>query len=145
MPAMFKGLMLCTILITSLIAGCATPITSGQKQELKAYQAKGFAVEEKNPGAGAAFGILPGGGSFYVREYGLGVVNLLLWPASILWDPMSGYQGSQSINYYATKAHVQKLKDKEIASLEDELMLEAIDNKEFISEKRKIENKYSTY
>lgn len=142
---MLKGYMLCALLVGSLITGCATPITSGQKQELKAYQAKGFAIEEKNPGAGAAFGILPGGGSFYVREYGLGVANLLLWPVSILWDPMSGYQGSQSLNYYATKAHVQKLKEKEMAGLEDKLMMETIDNKEFVSEKRKIETKYSTY
>ena len=34
---------------------------------------------------------MPGGGSFYGREYGLGVVNLLFWPLSSLWDPVSGH------------------------------------------------------
>lgn len=135
-----------SILFAAVLAsGCATPITSGQKQELQAYKAKGLAVEEKNPGAAAALGILPGGGSFYVREYGLGVVNLLLWPASILWDPMSGYQGAQSINYYATQERVKKMKSKEMDQLDEELMMGTIDNKKYVAEKREIEDKYSTF
>lgn len=134
------------ITLTAILAsGCATPITTNQKQELQAYKAKGLAVEEKNPGAAAALGILPGGGSFYVREYGLGVVNLLLWPASILWDPLSGYQGAQSINYYATQEKVNKSKSKEISQLDESLMLGTIDKNEYVSKKREIEEKYSTY
>lgn len=129
----------------TIVSGCATPITSGQKQELQAYKAKGLAVEEKNSGAAAALGILPGGGSFYVREYGLGVVNLLLWPVSILWDPMSGYQGAQSINYYATREKVEKVKSKEINELDEQLMMGTIDNHKYISEKRQIEDRYSAY
>ncbi|MDX5335625.1 MAG: hypothetical protein LPK13_06000 [Marinobacter sp.] len=141
-----KNKVLFVVIMTAvLVSGCATPLTSGQKQELQAYKAKGLAVEEKNPGAGAALGILPGGGSFYAREYGLGVVNLLFWPASILWDPMSGYQGSESINYYATQEKVSKLKSKEINQLDDQLMMGTIDNKKYVADKRKIEEKYSTY
>lgn len=135
-----------TIALTAILAsGCATPITTNQKQELQAYKAKGLAVEEKNPGAAAALGILPGGGSFYVHEYGLGVVNLLLWPTSILWDPLSGYQGAQSINYYATKEKVNKSKSKEISQLDENLMLGTIDKNEYVSKKREIEEKYSAY
>lgn len=140
-----KTLALGLLLSITLISGCATPLNSNQKQELRGYQAKGLAVEEKNPGAAAALGILPGFGSFYVREYGAGVVNLLLWPASVLWDPVSGYEGAQSINYYATKHRVEKLEDKEMARLEDKLMLDSIDNKKFVAEKREIEDKYSAY
>ena len=140
-----KGVVLSVVLSVLMISGCATPLSSGQKQEYRGYQAKGLSVEEKNPGAAAALGILPGFGSFYVREYGAGVVNLLLWPASILWDPMSGYQGAQSINYYATKQKVDLLKDKEITQLEDQLMMETIDNREYVSAKREIDNKYSAY
>jgi hypothetical protein len=70
--------------IIMLCTGCATGLNSHQQAELKHFEARGQAVEEKNPGLGAALGILPGGGSFYGREYGFGVVNLLLWPLSIL-------------------------------------------------------------
>ena len=140
-----KSLILGMTLSTLLISGCATPLSSGQKQEYRAYQAKGLVVEEKNEGAAAALGILPGVGSFYVREYGAGVVNLLLWPASILWDPVSGYQGAQALNYHATKQKVTTLKSREIAQLDEQLMLETIDNRKYISEKRKVESKYSAY
>lgn len=140
-----KVMVVSLFLSVVLTSGCATPLNSGQKQELRGYQAKGLAVEEKNPGAAAALGILPGFGSFYVREYGAGVVNLLLWPASVLWDPVSGYEGAQSINYYATKQKVEGLEDKEIASLEDQLMMETITNKQYVAEKRKIEDKYTAY
>ena len=140
-----KAMVLGLIINVALVSGCATPLNSNQKQELRGYQAKGLAVEEKNPGAAAGLGILPGFGSFYVREYGAGVVNLLLWPASILWDPVSGYEGAQSINYWATKHRVEQLESREISKLEDQLMLETIDNKIFVAEKREIEEKYSAY
>jgi|AntRauTorckE5430_2_1112549.scaffolds.fasta_scaffold05179_2 hypothetical protein len=140
-----KSLILGMTLSTLLISGCATPLSSGQKQEYRTYQAKGLVVEEKNEGAAAALGILPGVGSFYVREYGAGVVNLLLWPVSILWDPVSGYQGAQALNYYATKQKVTNLESREIAQLDEQLMLETINNQEYISEKRKVESKYSAY
>ena len=90
-----------TLLIGSLLVvttGCANGLNSVQKAELDAYEARGMAVQEKSPGAGAALGLLPGGGSFYGREYGFGVANLLLWPLSILWDPISGYDAARAIN-----------------------------------------------
>lgn len=71
----------------SAVCGCATTLTSQQKREYQGYQAKGLVVEEKNPGVGAALGILSGGESFYAGAYGWGVVNLLMWPISVLWDP----------------------------------------------------------
>jgi hypothetical protein len=44
-------------------------------------------IPEKNPKTAAALGILPGGGTFYVRAYAWGFFDLLLWPLSIIWDP----------------------------------------------------------
>ena len=136
------GLLTAAIALTS---GCATPITSAQQNELRGYQGKGLAVEEKNPAAAAALGILPGGGSFYTRNYGIGVVNLLLWPASILWDPMSGYDGAQSVNYYATKQVINQRKGKEERDIEDSLLAGAMDKNKYIIEKRRIDEKYSPY
>ena len=130
------------VLAASLVSGCATPLNNAQKQELNHWKHAGVKVEEKNEVAGVALGLLPGGGSFYSREYALGVVNLLLWPASILWDPISGYNGSQAINYYATQTQVNRLKKQEMAKLDDQLTLGEIDDREYVKARREIENKY---
>ena len=130
------------VLAASLVSGCATPLNNAQKQELNHWKHAGVKVEEKNEVAGVALGLLPGGRSFYSREYALGVVNLLLWPASILWDPISGYNGSQAINYYATQTQVNRLKKQEMAKLDDQLTLGEIDDREYVKARREIENKY---
>lgn len=131
------------IVVSFGLSGCATSLNSAQKDELKAYEVKGLAVKEKSPGTGAALGILPGGGSFYSRHYGIGVINLLLWPASILWDPISGYQGSKFINYYATKTDLEKKRSEEQKMLDDKLVLGQVSKEEFVSQKHEIERKYS--
>jgi len=127
------------------LSGCATMLTSEQKREYHEFQAKGLVVKEKSPGTGAALGILPGGGSFYARAYGWGVVNLLMWPMSILWDPVSGYQGSMTINYYATKTHVESKVRNEIGHLDDQLVTGLVTKEEYVQKKREIENRYGTY
>jgi hypothetical protein len=126
-----------------LLTGCATPISMAQKQELRAYEAKGLVVEEKSPGAAAGLGLLPGGGSFYTRNYGLGIVNLLFWPLSILWDPVSGYNGAESINYYATKTSVQTTLQKETSSLERSLEEGSMTREQYLRQKRELEDKYA--
>jgi hypothetical protein len=133
--------LLLTVLLL-IASGCATSLNSSQKQDLRSYQAKGLEVREKSPGTGAALGFLPGGGSFYAREYGFGVVNLLLWPYSILWDPVSGYKGSQSINYFATKSTVDKKMRSEITALDDNLALNVISPAIYVKEKHRIEERY---
>lgn len=138
-----QGLLLSAILMAGLLNGCATPLNSAQDAELKSYRAKGLEVKEKNPGTGAALGILPGGGSFYTRNYGLGVVNLLLWPISVCWDPVSGHDGAESINYYATKADVSKKMNKEMSALDTQLQTKAISTDEYVLRKGQIERKYS--
>jgi hypothetical protein len=130
-------------MVGTSMMGCAGSLNSLQKGELQSFQAKGIAVEEKNPGTGAALGILPGGGSFYTRHYGIGVVNLLLWPISILWDPINGYEASQSINYYLTKAAVERKQNSEIKVLEEQMQDNKITTEEFLMKKREVEKKYA--
>lgn len=124
------------------LSACASGITNVQRDEMHTYKAKGYYVEEKSPGTAAAFGILPGGGSFYTRNYGLGVVNLLFWPISILWDPISGSNGAVYLNYFATKANVEKMRRKDLRDLDEQLALGKIDNSRFLLLKNEIERKY---
>jgi uncharacterized membrane protein len=127
----------------TVTTGCATGLNSSQESELASYRANNMAVEEKSPGVAAGLGLLPGGGSFYSRAYGYGVVNLLLWPISIVWDPVSGYDAAESINYQATKAHVKSLRAREIDALDTRLAADEIDMKRYTLEKRKVDEKYS--
>ena len=122
--------------------GCASGLNSMQKREYAAFQYDGVLIEEKKPSVGVALGLLPGGGSFYVRAPGPGVVNLLFWPLSILWDPVSGYDGAMSINYDITKHHLKKEKGKELSALDEKLSLGEIDNKAYLLSKRGIDQKY---
>lgn len=132
------------VMVGVLGLGCATGLNSMQKQEYMEYQANGLLVEEKSPGTAAALGILPGGGSFYTRNYGLGIVNLLLWPISILWDPISGQDGAESINYYATKSMISYNMGKESRNLESMALTNRAKQDEHLRMKRTIEQSYST-
>lgn len=130
-------------LASTLFTGCASGLNSMQSQEYKTWESKGLLVKEKDPGTAAALGILPGGGSFYVGEVGLGIVNLLMWPWSVLWDPVSGSNGAKSDNYYATKSLVERKQNAELRDLDDKLTLKKIGNEEYIKMKRYVETKYS--
>lgn len=140
----FFSFLLLAVAIVVMNSGCATKINSAQKFELESYKAKGLYVEEKSTGAATGLGLLPGGGSFYTENYGIGVANLLLWPLSILWDPVSGYWGAEMINFHATKQGVEKAKKHELTMLDRKLEDRAIERDLYISEKRKIEDKYNT-
>jgi hypothetical protein len=129
--------------LTPGLAGCAQGLNSVQKQEYKAWESKGLLVKDKDPSTGAVLGILPGGGSFYAGEVGYGILNLLMWPASVLWDPISGSNGAKSDNYYATKAVVEKKQVSEIRALDDKLSLKQISNEQYVKMKHDVEAKYS--
>jgi hypothetical protein len=137
---LLKTIMTVASVIT--ITGCASGLNSIQEREYSAFERDGVLIEEKNPSTGVVLGLLPGGGSFYAREPGLGVVNLLLWPLSILWDPISGNDGSKSINYDLTKYQLKKDKRKEMSELDDALLLKEIDQDQYILKKKKIDEKY---
>lgn len=129
--------------LIALTTGCATGLNSAQESELASYRARNLAVEEKSPGLAAGLGLLPGGGSFYGRAYGFGVVNLLFWPLFILWDPVSGHDAAEMINYQATKAHVATLKKHDMDELDAKLESDSIDLKRYTLDKRRIDEKYN--
>ncbi|MEC4560141.1 hypothetical protein [Pseudomonas inefficax] len=129
--------------LIALTTGCATGLNSAQESELASYRARNLAVQEKSPGLAAGLGLLPGGGSFYGRAYGFGVVNLLLWPISILWDPVSGHDAAEMLNYQATKAHIATLKKRDMDELDAQLESDSIDLKRYTLDKRRIDEKYN--
>ncbi|MEG3753252.1 hypothetical protein [Psychromonas arctica] len=133
-----------TVILTVLIlSGCARGLNSVEKKEYAAFEQDGVLIEEKNPTVGAVLGILPGFGSFYAGEPGLGVINLLFWPVSVLWDPVSGYDGSMSINYAVTKYQLRKDKEKKLSILADKLVTNQIDSNQYLAEKTAIEQQYN--
>ena len=125
-----------------LLLGCAT-LTSQQKVQYDLMQKDGVLVKEKTPATGAWFGILPGGGAFYGRQPWVGVVDLLLWPVSVLWDPVVGYETSKKVNYDLTVSSLQREKQKALNELENQKDLKKVDDAEYVTKKRDIEQKYS--
>ena len=130
------------LLVLSVMIGCTT-LTPEQKTEYNMMEKDGVLIKEKDPTTGAWFGLLPGGGSFYGREPVVGVVDLLLWPLSILWDPVIGHETSQTVNYKLTVSSLQKEKQKELNELEDQKDLAKISEVEYVAKKREIEQKYN--
>ena len=139
---MKKILLLLSVLF--LFSSCVSGLNKNQERKFSSvkYDHPELYEEEKNPTVGAAFGLLPGGGSFYTKNYAAGVVNLLLWPISIAWDPINGINGSKEINYYSTIQNVRRKKNKELHVLKMEYAKEKISDKDFTIEKMKIESKY---
>ncbi|MES2961982.1 MAG: hypothetical protein V4694_06320 [Pseudomonadota bacterium] len=133
-----------SLLILLLMTSCVSGLNVNQERKLTAIQQEHSELyqEEKNVGSAAAFGLLPGGGSFYTRNYVVGVVDLLVWPISILWDPINGVNGAKEINFYSTLAAVKRAKNKELASLKVEYVKDTITEKEYNIRKMEIEDKY---
>ena len=98
---------LLVLAITFITVSC-TSLNTAQKQELREWKAAGLAQEPKSEGLAAGLNILPGFGDFYNGNIGLGVVNLLAWPFSVLWAPVGGATGAEEVNYYITKVQVSK-------------------------------------
>lgn len=129
-------------LALSVAAGCASSLTASQSRELSEYEEKGMKVEEKNEVGALAAGLLPGGGSWYTGSYGAAVANTVLWPTSILWDPVSGYNGARTANYYATKSHVEDERNEALDELDERRMADEISESEYMEKRRRIREKY---
>jgi hypothetical protein len=125
-------------------AGC-TSLTPAQRAQFAAMKADGVAVEARSPALSAALGILPGCGSFYTHQWGLGVVDLLVWPYSMLWDPFAGYAGAQVMNYEASRVNVHRLKAAQLAELDQLLDNMQIPQDEYIRRRRAIEAQFACY
>ena len=135
--SLFRPLLIASTL--ALASGCASGLNSQQTGTLLRSPQPGG--HREIPGTGAALGLLPGGG-FYGRSYGLGVVNLLFWPLSILWDPVSGYDASQRINYTATRVHLEKLRQRDFDELQRLADNGALDGATLARKRQDVETKY---
>jgi hypothetical protein len=124
------------------LSGCVAGLDERQQREYACFQNDGVLIEDKNPTLGSVLGILPGFGSFYTRNPGRGITNLLLWPISILWEPVNGYNGSMAINYDKTKYKIKKQKQKELLNLENRYSRGELDNPVYYFELQKIKKKY---
>jgi len=134
----------CLFLISTLVlsTGCVS-LNSRQKSEFQAMKAADLHVEEKSPGTAIALGFLPGGGSFYTRQWGLGILDLLLWPFSILWDPIAGYEAALVINYDESKHHAKRNLQKEMNALDERVERKEITDEQYRRERKKIEQKHT--
>lgn len=134
-----------TVLAAAVVAGsgCVSNLNSVQNQEYAAMETANVLVEEKSPSSGAWLGLLPGGGSFYSRSPGMGIVNLLTWPLSIFWDPVNGYEGAKFVNYNATKQRLKSKKQAELAELDYNYSTGSISKSIYVLEKKRIENNYN--
>jgi hypothetical protein len=133
---------LTALLAIGVVVGCTT-LTSQQKTQYDLMQKDGVLIQEKTPSTGAWFGLLPGGGSFYGRQPAVGVLDLLLWPLSVLWDPVVGYETSKKVNYDLTVGSLQREKEKALSELENQKDLKNIDDVTYVARKREIEQKYN--
>ena len=127
-----------------LLSSCVSGISSAEKREYAIYQKKNYDLETKNKYVGAGLGLLPGGGSFYSGHILIGLGDLLLWPVSVLWDPINGYNGAEKINFDNTKEFVNRKKELDVKELTTKFEAGIITHKQYIIDKQKIEDKYST-
>lgn len=130
-------------ILSALILSSCSSLSSSQKVELKEWQAQNLEIQEKSPGTAAALNILPGIGDFYNGNVGLGVLNLLTWPTSILWAPVGGASGAEEVNYYSTKTNVEKHEKNKVATktnLDEALQMKQINNDEHFIAMKKVNN-----
>ena len=130
------------LLLVAFACGCTT-LTPQQKVDYDLMAKDGVLVKEKTPSTGAWLGILPGGGSFYGRAPGVGVVDLLLWPYSVVWDPVIGFERSKKVNYDLTAATLKKEKQAALTELENQHDLKNISDVEYVAKKRELDQKYN--
>jgi hypothetical protein len=130
------------VAITATV-GCVQSLSKREKAEYQFFKESGVLVEEKNPKTAAALGLLPGFGSFYTGHWVIGVADLCVWPYSIAWDPVNGYNGAQQINYAATKTAIESKTQQELQVLDVRLEAGAITQASYLEEKQHISDKYA--
>lgn len=90
-----------------LIAGCSDPhygLKKWQIDNLRTWEDEGqHVVVEKKPETATVLAFFIGLGAFYTNEPVLGVIDLLFWPFSILWEPWIAPALANKINYEATE------------------------------------------
>ena len=115
------------VLLTLFLFSCTT-LSTLEKTKIAELESKGIRVpheEIKSPGAAGALNILPGIGNFYLaagtnesEQWLYGFLNLLLWPASILWGVPEAAIDASNINkkntvyYYSYGQGAKELEKK---------------------------------
>jgi hypothetical protein len=118
-------------------------IDNQQLLKLKLYQSKGFYIKEKKPFLGLVFALFPAGGSIYLKHFIFGIISILTYPLSIIWEIIIGYFGSLKVNYFVTSQFVNENYVAEEKKL-DHLLLEVNDNgKSYIVAKKELDQKYA--
>ncbi len=88
-------------------ASCGDPhwgLTKYQIADLRKWEAQGQPlVVEKRPETATVLAFILGFGAFHTNEPVLGVIDLLFWPISVLWEPWIAPKLANGINYEATK------------------------------------------
>ena len=118
-------------------------INNQQLAKLKIYQDKGFYINKKSPLLGLFVGLFPAGGCLYLKHFIFGIISILSYPLSIIWEIVIGYFGSLKVNYFATLQFVNESYTAEEKKL-DNLLLEMNDNgKYYIAAKKELDKKYA--
>ncbi len=131
------------IILLLFLSSCATGINPKQRAAYQIYKEKGLLIEDRNPDTAFKMGFLPGGSSFYNKDYDVAVFNLLLWPISITWETCNGSDRAMLINYVTTETSVKKEFKKNLVDLEDQQNLGLITQQEFKQKFIKLYEKYS--
>lgn len=87
--------------LTVSVASCGM-LDKQERIQYEAWKEDGTLIVEKNPNTAWGLGFLPGGGSFYMGNPALGIVDLLLWWPSIMWDGPINHTAAERLNYEAT-------------------------------------------
>ena len=97
----------CLGLVLLVSWSCTDPhygLKKWQIDDLRTWQAEGQPiVTEKGPALATGLSFFIGLGAFYTHAPILGVLDLLLWPVSVLWEPWITPGLANEINYEATK------------------------------------------
>lgn len=88
-------------------AACGNPhygLAKHQVRNLRDWEAAGQPlVIEKKPQTATVLAFFFGLGSFHTNDIAQGILDLILWPISILWEPWIAPAAANKINYEATQ------------------------------------------
>ncbi len=109
---MKRATILVGVLVMMLfLTGCVS-LSSQDRRQLRELKGYGISPDEqqlKHPGLAGALNILPGIGNFYLAagteesaQWAFGILNLLVWPYSILWGVPQAAIDAGTINKKAT-------------------------------------------
>ncbi len=98
------------ILTLFSLSGCLS-LSPSQQRQIDRMEAQGMDVDypenRVSPNAVSAMNVFFGVGNMYLAskapkyaggQIGLGILNLLTWPASVLWAPYQGYADAVTVN-----------------------------------------------